>query len=147
MIIDPTCLTVDVNHSVLGELRLPINPTAWGTAPQIDQSIADIDFTDVLKVYATNHAPSGSPDVLTLVNTGGMDDTTQWWTITPSVLTAINAKLTAAGLPTLPDNVRVLNRFTPAAADAIAWIGSATFTVPSAPVSDNTVIAPGYADE
>ena len=65
-----------------------------------------------------------------------MDDTTQWWTITPSVLTAINAKLTAAGLSTLPDNVRVLNRFTPAVADAtLAWSllckDRTSFTVPS----------------
>ena len=136
VIIDSSCLTVDSNHSVLGDLRLPINPTAWAEVPQIDQSIADVDCTDILKYYATNHAPAGYPDILTLVNTGGMDDTTQWWTITASVLTAINAKLTAAGLPTLPDNVRVLNRFTPAVSDAtLAWSllckDVSGFTVPS----------------
>ena len=123
VIVDRTSLTIDPAFAVLGDLRLPMNPViGWSSTPTIDQTIADLDFSSILRPYATNHAPAGYPDILTLVNTGGMDDTTQWWTLTPSVLTRINAKLSAAGLPTLPDQVRVLNRFTPEVSDPVlAW--------------------------
>ena len=117
--IDTANLVRSEGYSVAGPLYLGVNPVVrFATAPLLQDMLADLDFTAELATYANSPVVSGYPDALTLVNTGGSDDTTVWWTLNSSLITAINVKLAAAGLPTLPGQFRIANRYIPAAPDA-----------------------------
>jgi hypothetical protein len=123
VLIDTTNLTLADGFSVAGTLPLGIKPvTKFSVGPLLQEMLADIDFTAELATYATAVAPAGYASALTLINTGGSDDTTVWWSLNSTLITAINAKLVAAGLPALPGQFRIANRYIPAAADAaVLW--------------------------
>ena len=121
VVLDTANLTLADGYSVAGVMLLGVNPvTGFAVGPLLQEMLADVDFTTELAAYATAVAPAGYSSALTLINTGGSDDTTVWWTLNTTLTTAINTKLAAAGLPTLPGQFRLANRYTPAAADAAA---------------------------
>lgn len=124
VVIDPTCLTFNSGVSAANKVYLGIrNALGFVATPDLATVLEDIDFSSVLGKYSTSHVPAGFADALTLVNLGGSDDATQWWTFSTAMLAAINAQLTAQGLPVLPDQVRIANRYlpTPYSDPAVLW--------------------------